>query len=229
MKDLLDNPEHPEGLTETQERLALSLYNAGVVLFDFERGFRMKIHDTNPDLPRSPLYINLRDLQSFPETMDEAVFAMIEQAEKLEFDRVAGVPHAAIPLASLMANKMRKPQITPRMDVKAHGLGREIDGKYVPGDLVLVVDDLVTTGGSKFEVIERLRTNGLIVRDVVVVFNREQKAERWLMDKGLVLHAALKIKPTLQFYARGGRINQEQLNRVLDYLQNPLVSGGQKL
>ena len=56
----------------------------------------------------------------------------------------------------------------------------------------------------------------------MVVFDREQGGEQELAVKGYNLHAALKIKPTLQFYARIGRLNQEQLDKVMAYLENPL-------
>jgi len=222
MKDLVNNPEHPEGLTETQERLALSLFDSNVFLFDFERGFRLKHHEKYPDAPLSPFYINLRLLQSHLGAKQEAVTALVEQTEGLEFDRITAVPRAADPLVSPMADRMGIPQITPRIDKKTHGLEVGIDGVYEPGDTVLVVDDLVTTSASKVETIEALENKGLVVRDVVVVFDREQGGTQELAEKGYSLHAALKIKPTLQFYARTGKITQEQLDKVLTYLENPL-------
>ena len=157
--------QHSEGLTETQEKLALSLYDSGMILFG---EFVLKSG------LQSPLYIDLRRLQSFPDTIDEAVTALVEQSQGLEFDIVAGVPIAAIPMASLFANRLRKPQIQPRMEMKTHGISRNIDGIYVLGETALVIDDLITTGGSKFEVIDILRESGLVVRDVVVVFDRQQ-------------------------------------------------------
>ncbi|KKQ41902.1 MAG: Orotidine 5''-phosphate decarboxylase, subfamily 2 [Microgenomates group bacterium GW2011_GWC1_37_8] len=222
MKDLVNNPEHPEGLTETQERLALSLFYSGVFLFDFDKGFRLKHHENYPDAPLSPFYINIRLLQSHLDAKQEAVTALIEQSQGLKFDRIAAVPRAADPLVSPMADRMGVPQITPRTDKKTHGLVVGIDGEYEPGETVLVVDDLITTSASKLETIEILESRDLIVEDVVVVFDREQGGEQELAVKGYNLHAALKIKPTLQFYARIGRLNQEQLDKVMAYLENPL-------
>lgn len=217
MVERVFDPPHPEGLTDAQERLADSLFKSGAFLFDFEDGFVLKSG------LRSPIYIDLRRLQSYPDTMDEAVIALIEQTQGLEFDRVAGVPMAAIPMATLFSNRLRKPQIQPRMESKTHGIVRSIDGIYNPGETALVIDDLVTTGGSKFEVIEILRESGLVVRDVVVVFDRQQGGEQQLAEKGLSLHAALKIKPCLQLYERQGRINQEQFTTVINYLGDTQV------
>lgn len=213
---------HPEGLTEAQERLALTLFDAGVIQFDFEKGWRLRLHKEHPDAPLSPLYIDLRRLQSNLAAKQEAVTALIEQAEELEYDRLAGIPLAAVALVSSMADRTGKPQITPRMDKKTHGEIREVDGVYQKGEVALVVDDLVTRADSKLEAIEALEKNGLVVKDVVVVFDREQGGAEQLTEKGYTLHAALKIRPTLRFYARVGKITQDQLNHVFEYLENPL-------
>lgn len=213
---------HLEGLTETQERLALVLFDAGVIQFDFEKGWRLKLHEEHPDAPLSPFYIDLRRLQSHLDAKQEAVSALIEQTEGLNYDCIAGIPLAAVALASSMADKIVKPQITPRMDEKTHGQTRKIDGVYRKGEVALVVDDLVTRADSKLEAIEVLEVNGLVVKDVVVVFDREQEGAEQLAEKGYALHAALKIKPTLKFYARAGKITQKQLSHVLDYLEAPL-------
>lgn len=209
-------------LTKTQKNLALALFEAGAIQFDFKKGWRLKLHEEYPDAPPSPFYIDLRILQSCLEAKQRAVSALIEQAKGLRYDYLAGIPLSAVTLASSMADRIGKPQITPRMDKKTHGLIRKIDGLYKKGEVALVVDDLVTRADSKLEAIKVLEANGLVVKDVVVVFDREQGGTKQLADKGYRLHAALKIKPTLRFYARVGKITKKQLDHVLDYLASPL-------
>ena len=211
-----------EGLTETQKNLASSLFETGAFQFDFEKGWRLKLHEQHPEAPLSPFYIDLRILQSSLEAKREAVSALAEQAEGLEYDCIAGIPLAAVALASSMADRVGKPQITPRMDEKTHGQARKIDGIYKKGQVALVVDDLVTRADSKLEAIKVLEENGLMIRDVVVVFDREQGGAEQLAEKGYTLHAALKIKPTLEFYAKVRKITKEQLGKVLNYLAAPL-------
>lgn len=213
---------YPEGLTGAQERLALSLFEAGAVQFDFEKGWRLKLHEEHPDAPLSPIYIDLRRLQSNLAAKREAVAALIEQAKGLDYDIIAGIPLTAVALVSSMADRIGKPQITPRLEKKTHGEIRKIDGFYQKGQKVLVVDDLVTMADSKLEAIGVLEENGLIVEDVAVVFDREQGGAEQLAEKRYKLHAVLKMKPTLRFYVRIGKISQEQLNRVLGYLAAPL-------
>ncbi len=223
---------HAEGLTKTQEDLALSLFDAGVIKFDFEVGWLLKHHEEYPDAPRSPFYIDLRILQSLTKkdgVKQEAVTALIELSKDLEFDCIVGVPSAAIPLAATMADRIEVPQIMPRKEKKTHGLATPIDGLWEGGQTVLVIDDLVTTAKSKLEVIEVLKENGLIVNDVVVIFDREQGGAEELKREGYQLHAALKIKPTLEFYVRAGKITQEEHDRVMDYLADPLGEAAQQV
>ncbi len=218
----IENPNHPEGLTASQENLALALFEADVVQLDFEKGWRLKLHENHPDAPLSPFYIDLRRLQSNLAAKQTAVSILIEQARELEYDCLAGIPLAAVALTSSMADIIGIPQITPRMDRKTHGQIRKIDGVYQEGEVVLVVDDLITRADTKLDAIQVLEKNGLVVKDVVVIFDREQGGTEQLAEKGYALHAALKIKPTLKFYARVGKISQEQLDYVLKYLENPL-------
>lgn len=201
------------------EVLALKLWESGVLQFDFERGFRMKLHDTHPEAPLSPFYINLRRVRSLPDVMDLVVDSLAEIVSQLEFDYLACVPTAATPIVAVLASRLRLPQITPRLDKKAHGLSGAIDGVFERGRRAVLVDDLVTKAGSKLEAIRILRGNGLVVEDVVVVFDRQQGGAEQLAEAGCRLHSVLKIKPVLEFYARSGLVTQEQLDQVLDYLE----------
>lgn len=209
-------------LSKSQKELALSLFDTGVIKFDFERGWRLKLHESNPDAPLSPFYIDLRKLQSHLKLKSKAILAIADLIKDVEYDYIAGIPLAAVALASSLADKVGRPQITPRIDKKTHGETKAIDGDYEEGKTVLVVDDLVTSADSKLEAIKILEDNGLIVRDVAVVFDREQGGAEQLARKSYVLHSALKIKPTLKFYADAGRITPDQLERVLNYLSAPL-------
>jgi len=207
-------------LSESQKELALSLFAAGVIKFDFKKGWRLKLHETHPEAPLSPFYIDLRKIQSHLDAKFKAVSALASLIKKLEYDYIAGIPLAAVALASSLADSVGKPQITPRMDKKTHGESRAIDGDYKKGKMVLLVDDLITSANSKLEAIKVLEDCGLVVKDVAVVFDREQGGVNQLAEKGYVLHSVLRIKPVLKFYADVGKITPNQLERVLDYLSS---------
>lgn len=209
-------------LTETQKKLALSLFNAGVIQFDFEKGWRLKLHEEHPNAPLSSFYIDLRLLQSCLEAKRSAVSALIELVKDLEYDYIAGIPLGAVALASSMSDQLGKPQITPRMDQKTHGQTGKIDGVFKSGAKVLLIDDLVTRADSKLEAIKVLEEGGLKVEHVAVVFDREQGGAQELAANGYNLHSALKIKPTLRYYSEIGKISKKELEKVLDYLAAPL-------
>lgn len=206
-------------LSKNQKELALSLFSAGVIKFDFKKGWRLKLHEKNPQAPLSPFYIDLRKLQSNLYAKKKAVLALKEIAKNLKYDYLAGIPLAAVALTSSLADLVNKPQITPRMDKKTHGEKRQIDGDFKKGKVVLLIDDLITTAESKLETIKILEDNGLVVKDIVVVFDRQQGGKEELLKRGYHLYAALEIKPTLDFYAQKGKIKKEELKKVLDYLR----------
>jgi len=120
----------------------------------------------------SPFYLDLRQLLKDPVFMDQVARALAEKAKGLSFDVVAGIPYTAVPLAALLAVKLNKPLIIPRKERKTYGTGGTIMGHFTPGDRCLVVDDLITTGGSKIETAELLKSEGLEVKDFLVVLDR---------------------------------------------------------
>ncbi len=209
-------------LTNKKRSLALSLFDIGAIKFDFKKGWRLKLHEKHPEAPLSPFYIDLRILQSHLEAKKKAVSALMELTKKLEFDLVAGIPLAAVALVSTLADKINTPQITPRMKKKTHGEIKKIDGSYEKGQTVLLIDDLVTRAGSKLEAVKVLKSNGLKVNDVAVIFDRQQGGKQELAEMGYELHSALEVKSTLKFYKERGKITKNQLERLLEYLDNPL-------
>src|SRR6185312_4893643 len=90
----------------------------------------------------------------------------------LPCDRIAGVPYAALPIGTAVAIETNKPLIYTRKETKTHGLGKQIEGNWQPGERVIIIEDLITTGGSIIQTAEQLRAAGLIVEDVIVLIDR---------------------------------------------------------
>ena len=97
-----------------------------------------------------PYYIDLRLIPSHPEIFHKIVDLYINLIQKhnLVFDRIAGVPVGALPFASAIAYKMKKPLLILRKEPKEHGRGKQIEGILNKDETVLIIEDLVTTGGS---------------------------------------------------------------------------------
>jgi uridine monophosphate synthetase len=202
-----------EGDRVDLEELARALYEAGAIQFG---AFRLKLHETRPDAPLSPLYINLRLLRSHPDQMDVAVTAYQALLAECEYDLLADVPMTATPFVAILSHLTRVPQITPR-EPKTHGSGARIDGAYQPGQTAVVIDDLVTGADSKLEAIRVLEDAGLTVRDVLVLVDREEGGAQQLADAGYTLHAAITLTDLLALYRDSGRIDDEAYGRVMAY------------
>lgn len=166
----------------------------------------------------SPIYIDLRQLVSHPELLALAAAAFIPLLKELKFDRLAALPYAALPIATAISLQTGWPVIYPRKEVKAYGTKAEIEGFYKPGERVVVIDDLATTGGSKFEAIEKLTSAGLIVEDVVVLIDRQSGAREALQAANFNLQAALTLTDLLDHWEATERIPAEQINAVREFL-----------
>ncbi len=140
---------------------------------------------------KSPVYANMRDLQSDPKLLLTTAWLMKEEIEKadMSFDRIAAVPYGALGLAYALASIMGKPVVTPRKEgAKDHGTKDEIVGAFKDGEKVLIVEDVATSGGSTIETAEKLRGKGLDITDACVVVDREQGAAQKLAEQGIKLH-----------------------------------------
>ncbi len=137
----------------------------------------------------------------------------------MEFKRIAGLPYAAIPIATTISIQGGYPMIYPRKEVKEYGTRAEIEGEYHKGETVVVIDDLATTGGSKFEAIEKLAGAGLKVKDVVVLIDRQSGAREALELAGYQLHAALTISELLDHWEKTGSVRKGKIMETRRFLE----------
>ena len=135
----------------------------------------------------------------------------------LPFDLFADVPTAITPIVSILSQVTGVPMVTPRTDKKSYGSGAQVDGTFRRGDTAILIDDLITEGDSKFPAIEVLEGNGINVKDIVFLVDREQGGVQLLGKKGYRCHAAFTISNLLRYYLRSGRIDQRQYDDVKSY------------
>ena len=126
---------------------------------------------------KSPIYCDNRKVIGFPKERTDIVDAFIEALEGKEFDVLAGTATAGIPWAAFIAEKMNKPMAYIRSKPKAHGAGKQIEGASVDGKRVIVIEDLISTGGSCIAALEATRREGAKDVKVMAIFSYEfQKA-----------------------------------------------------
>lgn len=167
---------------------------------------------------KSPIYIDLRQIISHPKLLADVAQAYLPLISGLQFSRIAGLPYAAIPIATAISLAGNYPMIYPRKEVKTYGTKAEIEGEYRAGETVLVIDDLATTGGSKFEAIEKLTGVGLVVRDIVVLVDRQSGAKESLEQAGYSMHAVLTITQLLDHWENTGRVEQDKIKATRTFL-----------
>jgi uridine monophosphate synthetase len=166
----------------------------------------------------SPIYIDLRRLPSQPEILRRVARLYAEKLRALNFDRLAGIPYAGLPIATAVALEMNRPLIYPRSEKKEYGTRSLVEGGHNQGEIAVAVDDLITDGGAKVEAIQRLESAGLIVRDVVVLIDREQGGAKTLAAAGYQLHAIVTLRELLEEWRALGEITQERFAEVVAFL-----------
>jgi uridine monophosphate synthetase len=170
---------------------------------------------------QSPIYIDLRQIITYPKLLANVAQAYLPILSTLQFSRIAGLPYAAIPIATVISLAGNYPMIYPRKEVKSYGTKAEIEGQYQAGETVVVIDDLATTGGSKFEAIEKLTGAGLVVKDVVVLVDRQSGAKESLEQAGYSLQAVLTISQLLEYWEDTGKVEKDKIKETRLFLNNP--------
>lgn len=167
----------------------------------------------------SPIYLDLRQLASHPALLAEVAEAFVPVLRRLQFDRLAALPYAAMPIGTAVSLETGWPMIYPRKEAKEYGTRADIEGEWYEGESAVVIDDLATTGGSKFEAIEKLTGAGLLVRDVVVLIDRQSGAAQALEAAGYKLHAVLTLTALLDYWESTSRVPSEQVAAVRAFLK----------
>jgi uridine monophosphate synthetase len=197
---------------DAKEKISSELFEIGAVKFGV---FTLKSGLL------SPIYIDLRVLVSHPNVLRNVAGELIKITKPLHFDRIAGIPYAAIPIATAVSLQANYPMIYPRKEQKGYGTKKNIEGEYKEGETVLVYDDLITKGTSKFEAVAPLEEAGLKVKDIVVLIDREQGGPEDLKEKGYSLHAVLKVSELLDCLLKAGKISKEQFDSIKEYFKDP--------
>jgi len=166
----------------------------------------------------SPYYIDLRIVPSFPEAFQKVsdyYIALIKQDLGTDsFERIAGVPTAGMAFASLIAYHLRKPFLYSRQQVKTHGRGRKVEGIIMPGDRILLVDDLITSGQSLRKAASAIRSEGGVVNNAVVLVDREEGGNENLAKDKIKLYYLLKVSEAADKLYQMGTITEEEYKTI---------------
>ncbi|MFP4365279.1 MAG: orotidine-5'-phosphate decarboxylase [Spirochaetia bacterium] len=168
---------------------------------------------------KSPFYVDLRRVQSSPELLKLTAKAYATLMEGKKYDRIAGIPAAALPLATAVSLETGIPLIYPRIPVKPHGTGNRVEGAYNKGETVLLLDDLITTGKSKVEAIEVLKEEGLVVEDLAVLIERGKQGREDMEEAGINLYTYIQIEDLLDLCRDEEFITAQMYQNMKDFLK----------
>ena len=169
----------------------------------------------------SPYYVDLRLIPSYPEAFQQTIEmyrSVIEPDLVKRVHRLAGIPTAGIAYAAVIALNLTKPLLYVRKEQKEHGREKRVEGLLQPGDKVLVLDDVVTTGKSLLEAAEAIRAEGGIVDDTVVLLDRQQGAGANLQKERVKLHAFTTMRRIGDKLLDLGTIDEGQHKEIINQI-----------
>jgi orotate phosphoribosyltransferase len=200
-------------------RIAEYLLNIGAV--------RLSVHDpfTWTSGIKSPIYCDNRMVYSHPDARDYVVDALVSRVKALHVqpDAIAGTATAAIGWAALVADRMKLPFVYVRSKAKEHGAKKRVEGDLKEGQHVVVIEDLISTGGSAISTTEALRTEcKAIVTDVVSIFTYEfSSAHEHALEAKLHFHPLATISTLLEVAIDQDRLIDEEADLVRDFAKDP--------
>lgn len=147
----------------------------------------------------SPYYLDLRVIPSFPDAFRACTELLAKNAKSIEgIDKIGGIPTGGLPWASVLAYSLGKPLVYTRKDIKLHGRERSVEGILTPGETVLLVDDVITTGRNILTALQSIRGEGGVVENALVLLDREEGGGEHLQKQGVKLHSVAKISTVAQ-------------------------------
>jgi orotate phosphoribosyltransferase len=166
----------------------------------------------------SPYYIDLRLIPSDPEAFRRVIAyysTVLERMRPKRVQRLAGIPTSGIAYAAVLAFNHSKPFLYVRREEKEHGRGRRIEGILLPGDRILVVDDVTTTGKNIVEAVDAIRAEGGVVEDALVLLDRQQGGTANLKKKDVRLHSFTSMRRIAERLSERGMIEEGELEEIL--------------
>ncbi|RPF56052.1 orotate phosphoribosyltransferase [Aquisalibacillus elongatus] len=194
--------------------IAKQLINIGALKLDTEQ------HFTWTSGIKSPIYCDNRLIISYPEVREEVIQAMIQEIQT-KFDQVdviAGCATAGIPHAAWVADRLNLPMVYVRDKAKGHGLNNQIEGQIKPNERVLVIEDLISTGGSSIKAADAVAESGCQVLGIVSIFSYNlKKSIDNMKDSGYQSYSLLTFDQLLDELKESGQFDDQQVLNLLEW------------
>jgi len=177
----------------------------------------------------SPVYCDNRLLISYPKERKLVVegFKQLIKEKNLNPDVIAGTATAAIPWAAFVAYDLNLPMVYIRPEPKGHGAGKQIEGKIIAGQKVVIIEDLISTGGSSIKAAQAVtkEANGVVTDILAIVTWELQKAVDRFKEANLNLTTLTDFTNIIGLAGETGAINPDEIQKVLEFKKDPATWG----
>ncbi|MEW4218101.1 orotate phosphoribosyltransferase [Rossellomorea marisflavi] len=173
---------------------------------------------------KSPIYCDNRLTLSYPAVRKQIADGLVSMIREHfpEVDVIAGTATAGIPHAAWVSERMDLPMCYVRSKAKGHGKGNQIEGKVLPGQKVVVIEDLISTGGSCITAVEALRESECEVLGVAAIFTYElQKGTDALSEHGIEAVSLSDYSSLLEAAGEEGLISGADLVELKEWRRDP--------
>lgn len=173
---------------------------------------------------KSPIYCDNRIILSFPQIRNYVREEMVRQVETLygKPDCIAGVATGAIGIGILVAEAMGLPFVYVRPEAKSHGRQNQIEGHLEPGQGVVVIEDLISTGKSSLNAVTALKNSGADVKGMVAIFTYGfEQATKNFSENTVQLHTLSDYNHLIEQAAETQYIKESQLNTLMEWRRSP--------
>jgi len=177
---------------------------------------------------KSPIYCDNRKTLSFPDVRLAIRNAFVDKLKDLypDAELIAGVATGAIAHGILVADALGLPFVYVRSGAKEHGLGNRIEGHFEKGQKVVVIEDLISTGGSSLEAVKALREGGCNVMGMIAIFTYGfKKAEDNFSENKCVLHTLSNYNVLVDRARSTGYIKDNEIDTLRQWRQDPSTWG----
>jgi orotate phosphoribosyltransferase len=173
---------------------------------------------------KSPIYCDNRLTMSYPAVRNDISSGMAEIIRKhfSDVEVIAGTATAGIPHAAWVSEKLNLPMCYVRSKAKAHGKGNQIEGKVTAGQKVVVIEDLISTGGSCITAVDALREAGCDVLGVAAIFTYElEKGKKMMEEHKISAYTLSDYSSLLEVAVENGIVQAEDIEQLKRWRENP--------
>lgn len=205
-------------------KVARALLEIGAVGFSLMQPIRFKSGML------APMYVDNRRLPYHPAQWKQVIEAFVGRLSvgDIASDVIAGVAVGGVPHSAALGYAAGIPSVFVRKEAKEHGMGNRVEGGVVEGKRVVLVEDMVTTGGSSLSAVEALRAEGAVVTDMLAIISYDfREAAAAMFAAGMTLHTLTSVPVVLAEARARGTLNEVTLERVQAWYGDPYGWGAQ--